>query len=148
MSDFQRKLIRLAVAAICGLGTLAPGKSFADLNNLACNALWRGCLANCGAGGNTEACTEKCDDNLAICTNSGSLTKQQTPPPPCTGVKCSLRNPHPPTTVSNPPATPRRPVRPAPAKPGGVSNPNQTSTSNPVILERKNDSGGGQKHGH
>jgi hypothetical protein len=47
-----------------------------------------------------------------------------------------------------PPTPPREPVTPAPVKPVGVSNPNQTTTSNPVILERNNNSGGGQSGGH
>jgi hypothetical protein len=66
------------------------------------------------------------------------------PPPPCEGIHCTLRNPHPPTTVG-PPTRKPRPVKPV--KPVDVSNPNKT-TNAPVILLRKNDSGGGQVKGH
>jgi hypothetical protein len=136
----------LALAAIGGLSVLLPGASHASLNTIACDALWRGCLGKCAAGTNSEACTEKCDDNHATCTSSGSLHKQQTPPPPCTGVRCTLRNPHPPTTVG-PTAPPDRPTKPV--NPTGFSNPNQPSTGNgPVILERGHESGGGGGHGH
>jgi hypothetical protein len=55
------------------------------------------------------------------------------------------RTKSPPTTVGNPRHPPRYPVKPV--KPVGVSNPNQTDKSNPVILLRNNDSGS-QGHGH
>jgi hypothetical protein len=60
-----------------------------------------------------------------------------------------LKNP--PTTVSELTTPPHGPVKPVkPVKPVGFSNPNQTDSgdSNPVILLRKNDSGGSQKQGH
>jgi hypothetical protein len=130
------------LAAICGLSVLLPTASFATLNDIACNAIWRGCLGHC----TTQACTDRCDSNERQCLVGLPSAKQQTPPPPCRGIRCTLGNPHPPTTVG--PTTPRpRPVRPV--QPVGVSNPNKTNTGNsgPVILLRKNESGG-QGHGH
>jgi len=145
-------LAALALAAICALSVLLPDKSSAairTLNDIACDAIWRGCLNKCGQGGNTQSCTGKCDDSRTECQEGRPTSKQQTPPPPCTGIHCTLRNPHPPTSVG--PTTPRpRPVKPV--QPVGVSNPNKTNTGTgePTILLRKNDSGGGpgQEHGH
>jgi len=139
-------LTTLAFAAICGLSVLLPNESFASLNDIACNAAWRGCLGNCGATGNKQACTDRCDSRRSDCSLGASTPKQQTPPPPCRGIQCTLRNPHPPTSVGPPN---RKPSPVQPVKPVGVSNPNKTGTGNaPVILERKNDSGGGQGRGH
>jgi hypothetical protein len=142
-------LVPLALVAICALSVLLPDKSLAALNDIACDALWRGCLNKCGPGGNTQSCTDKCDNNRADCQAGRPDKKQQTPPPPCTGIHCTLRPTHPPTTVG--PTTPLpRPVKPV--NPVGVSNPNKptTGTGEPTILLRKNDSGGGpgQEHGH
>jgi hypothetical protein len=142
-------LVPLALVAICALSVLLPNKSLAALNDIACDALWRGCLNKCGPGGNTQSCTDKCDNNRADCQAGRPDKKQQTPPPPCTGIHCTLRPTHPPTTVG--PTTPLpRPVKPV--NPVGVSNPNKptTGTGEPTILLRKNDSGGGpgQEHGH
>jgi hypothetical protein len=142
-------LVPLALVAICALSVLLPDKSLAALDDIACDALWRGCLNKCGPGGNTQSCTDKCDNNRADCQAGRPDKKQQTPPPPCTGIHCTLRPTHPPTTVG--PTTPLpRPVKPV--NPVGVSNPNKptTGTGEPTILLRKNDSGGGpgQEHGH
>lgn len=149
-------LATLALTAICALSVLLPNESLAarrTLIDIACDAIWRGCLNKCGPGGNTEACTVKCDNSRSDCVLGGtSPSKQQTPPPPCTGIHCTLRDPHPPTSVG--PTTPLpRPVKPVkPVEPVGVSNPNKTNTGTgePTILLRKNDSGGGpgQEHGH
>jgi hypothetical protein len=140
-------LAALALAAICGLSVLLPRQSHADLNHLACDAAWRGCLGKCAGGSNSQACTDRCDDHHANCLLGGdTLTKQQTPPPPCTGFRCTLHNPHPPTTVG---PTTQRPRPYKPVDPVGLSNPNKTTTgNNPVILERGHESGGGQGHGH
>lgn len=143
------RTMTLALAAICGLSVL-PDKSIArSLNDIACDGLWRGCLGNCGATGNSQACTDKCDDNRVICKAGGTNSKQQTPPPPCTGIRCNLpTKPHPPTTVSNPPS--HGSLKPEPVQPVGKSNPNSPGSggNNPVIYERKNDSGGSQSGGH
>jgi hypothetical protein len=149
MIKFRIKTNMFAVAAICALSVLLPTESFANLNDIACDAIWRGCLDKCGSGGNTQTCTNKCDNRRQECALGLPRSEQQTPPPPCRGIHCTLRNPHPPTSVG--PTTPRpRPVKPV--EPVGVSNPNKTNTgtSGPVILLRKNDSGGGQgqEHGH
>src|SRR5580700_10055889 len=130
-------LVPLALVAICALSVLLPDKSLAALNDIACDALWRGCLNKCGPGGNTQSCTDKCDNNRADCQAGRPDKKQQTPPPPCTGIHCTLRPTHPPTTVG--PTTPLpRPVKPV--NPVGVSNPNKptTGTGEPTILLRKN----------
>ena len=137
---------RFALAAICCLlGVVSPTESFASLNNIACKAIRRGCNADCNHGGGSQACYDQCLTNYQSCA-AGVTNKQQTPPPPCTGIHCTLRNPNPPTTVG-PPTRKPSPVKPV--KPVGVSNPNKTSTGSPapVILLRKNDSGG-QGHGH
>jgi hypothetical protein len=126
-------------AMCCVLGTLLPNASFAALNDIACDAIWRGCLDKCGSGGGTQSCTNRCDNRRAECVLGLPTSKQQTPPPPCTGIHCTLRGSNPPTTVGPPNRKPN-PVQPV--RPVGVSNPNKTSTGNtPVILERKNDSG-------
>jgi len=144
MIKISVKANKLAIAAVCStLSTLFPTESFADLNDIACRAINRGCIDKCGLLGGKEECYDKCDYDYVTCSNSG-LTKQQTPPQPCRGIHCSLRNPHPPTTVGPPT---RRPPPVKPVKPVGVSNPNKT-TNAPVILLRKNDSGGGQGRRH
>jgi hypothetical protein len=140
MMKFRIKTNTVALAAICALSVSLPNESSASLNDIACNAIWRGCIDKCGLVGNKEACLEKCDNARGDCT-LGVSNRQQTPPPPCRGIHCTLRNPRPPTSVG--PTTPRpRPVKPV--EPVGVSNPNKTNTgaSEPVILLRKNDSGG------
>lgn len=133
---------RFALLTICALGVLLPTESFADLTGIACRAIKRGCLGDCGINP-TQECAGGCDTAYAYCILDGATKKQQTPPPPCTGVRCTIRNPHPPTTVSDP-TQPRRPVKPKPVKPVSVSNPNKTGTGNsePVILLRKNEPGG------
>jgi hypothetical protein len=136
-----------ALAAICCLlGVVLPTRSFANLNDIACKAIRRGCNADCNHGDGSQACYDQCLRNYQSCAR-GATNKQQTPPPPCEGIHCTLRNPHPPTTVG-PPARKPRPVKPV--NPVGVSNPNKTNSGNsgPVILYRKNDSGGGQGKGH
>lgn len=147
MTKFRVKTNRFALVAICcSLGVLLPAESFASLNDIACNAAWRGCLGNCGATGNKQACTDRCDSRRSDCSLGASTSKQQTPPPPCRGIQCTVRCPNPPRTVGPPN---RKPSPVQPVKPVGVSNPNKTGTGNaPVILERKNDSGGGQGRGH
>ena len=128
---------------MCALAVLVPKPSFADLNEIACNAVWRSCLGNCGATGNTQACTDRCDDRRATCLLQKASSKQQTPPPPCTGPLCNIRGANPPRTVSPPNLKPK-PIQPV--KPVGVSNPNKATPGNaPVIFERKTDSG---EHGH
>jgi hypothetical protein len=125
------------------LAALLPTESFATLNDIACHAIRQGCYSNCTHG--DEACFKQCADAWFDCIEP--VTKRgQTPPPPCTGIHCTVGNPHPPTTLG-PPTRKPRPVKPV--KPVGVSNPNKTNTgdSGPVILLRKNDSGG-QGHGH
>lgn len=88
-------------------------------------------------------CAAQCDKYWYSGDNPQSIGRPN-PPPPCTGIRCTLRNPHPPTTVGRPTRKPR-PVKPV--NPVGVSNPNKT-TNAPVILLRKNKSGSGQGHGH
>src|SRR5260370_1449718 len=76
----------------------------------------------------------------------GRPPPNQPPPPPPAQLFSPGRSRPPPQRVG--PTTPRpRPVKRA--EPVGVSNPNKTNTgtSGPVILLRKNDSGG-QGHGH
>jgi hypothetical protein len=144
MKKFRVKTSAIALAAICALSVSLPNESFANLNDIACNAIWRGCLDKCGLVGNTQSCTDSCDNRRQECALGLPLSKQQTPPPPCRGIHCTLGKPHPPTSVG--PTTPRpRPVKPV--EPVGVSNPNKTTTgtSGPVILLRQHDSGG---HGH
>jgi hypothetical protein len=140
MINFRFKTGAFALAVICfAFAALWSPASFAALNDIACNAIWRGCLDKCGSHGNTQACTDKCDDSRLNCS-LGVSNKQQSPPPPCTGIQCTLRNPRPPTTVGQPT---RKPSPVQPVRPVGVSNPNKTDGGNnaPVILERKNDSG-------
>jgi hypothetical protein len=134
------RMHRLALLAICSLGILLPTESFATLNDVACRALHRSCYKQCAQSGGKQTCYDFCDDDALACHSSG-LTKQQTPPPPCTGVRCTLPKSNPPTTVG-PPARKPRPVQPA--KPVGVSNPGNPNSGNngPVILLRKNNSGG------
>jgi hypothetical protein len=141
------KTTMFALATTCVLSVLLPTESFAALINIACDAVWRNCLGNCGATGNKQACTDRCDTRRDDCVIGDTPPKQQTPPPPCTGIHCTLRNPHPPTSVG-PPTRKPRPVKPV--KPVGVSNPNKTNTGNsgPVILYRKNGSDGAQGKGH
>jgi hypothetical protein len=142
MTKSRTKMNGLALLAIC-FAVLLPTTSFADLNSVVCRAVHRGCNAGC----HTDACFEACDMAYLDC-RTRPASKQQTPPPPCTGVRCSLPVHNPPTTVSDPNPSPRRPVAPVkPVNPGGVSNPNKPTTGEPVILLRKNDSGG-QGHGH
>jgi hypothetical protein len=88
----------------------------------------------------------QCLGNYQSCIN-GTKNRQQTPPPPCTGIRCTLPKAHPPTSVS--PTTTKRPRPVKPVAPVGVSNPNKTNTgdSGSEILLRKNDSGGGKNHG-
>jgi hypothetical protein len=146
MSKNRITTTMIMLATICAFSAQLSTESFATLNDIACDALWRGCLGNCGATGNKQACTDRCDSRRNECALGLPYPKQQTPPPPCTGIHCTLRNPHPPTTVG-PPARKPRPVKPV--NPVGVSNPNKTNTnSGPVILYRKNDAGGGQGKGH
>ena len=138
------KLNRFALVAICcSLGVLMPTESFANLNNILCRAIKRGCLGDCNQNDQSEACYSQCISNYVSCV-SGVKNKQQTPPPPCRGIHCTLHNPHPPTTVG-PPTRKPRPVNPV--KPVGVSNPNKTPPA-PVVLFRQNDSGGGHGRGH
>ena len=132
------------VAVCCALSTLLPTESLADLNHIICKAARRGCLSGCTDEGAHDACYQQCNDNYFACLGFPPTPKQQTPPPPCRGIHCTLRNPHPPTTVG-PPTHKPRPVQPV--NPSGVSNPNKT-TNAPVILDRKNDSGGGHGRGH
>jgi hypothetical protein len=144
MIKSPNKTNRFALVAICcSLGVLLPTESFADLNDIACRAIRRGCNADCNGGDKSQACYQQCLKNYQDCT-LGVTKKQQTPPPPCRGIHCTLRNPHPPTIVGEPTRTPR-PV--TPVNPVGLSNPNKT-TNAPVILLRKNDSGGGQGRRH
>jgi hypothetical protein len=150
MTKLPNNTNRFALAAICCLlSVLWTTESFADLNDILCRAIRRGCNADCNAGDRSQACYQQCLQSYYDCFNATVVKKQQTPPPPCIGIHCTLRPTHPPTTVG--PTTPApRPVKPV--NPVGVSNPNKPTTgnNNPVILERKNDSGGsgGQGHGH
>jgi hypothetical protein len=145
MMKRTKSMNRFALMAVCcSLGALLPTESFAGLQNIACKAIRRGCNADCAANGGSQSCYSGCRSDYQNCAfGSGTTTKQQTPPPPCTGPTCNLRNPHPPTTVSAPPPPPS-PTKPV--DPVNVSNPNKTTTGNsPVILERGSGSGG---HGH
>ena len=147
MTKLPNNTHRFALVVICFFLSLqSPTESFASLNDIACKAIRRGCNADCNHGDSSQACYDQCQTSYLSCA-SGATKKQQTPPPPCTGIHCTLRNPHPPTTVG-PPTRKPRPVRPV--KPVGVSNPNKTDTGNsgPVILYRKNDSGSGHSKGH
>lgn len=76
----------------------------------------------------------KCTGNCDNCSSDAPIKLKAGP----------VRVKNPPTTVSNPTNPPRRPV--APVTPVSVSNPN-TGNNAPVILLRKNGSGG-QGHGH
>src|ERR1700760_2732119 len=89
------RLTRFAAAALCALGVLSATESFASLNDIACNAIRRGCWAGCRGLGSD--CYQSCEIDHSACTHPGP-SKQQTPPPPCTGVRCSL-------PVHNPPRT-------------------------------------------
>ena len=139
MMKHRAKTILIALATICAVSVIRPTTSYAALIDIACDALWRTCLAKC----NSQACTDKCDNRRSECVLGTTTKKQQTPPPPCTGIRCTLRNPHPPTTVG-PPIRKPRPIEPV--KPVDVSNPNKTGAGNsaPVILYRKNNYSGGQ----
>lgn len=149
MMKFRVKIVALVALAVGALGfsALLPSASFATLNDIACNAIWRNCLGNCGATGNKQSCTDRCDSRNQDCLVGRPSSKQQsqTPPPPCTGVRCTLPKAHPPTVAS--PTTNKRPRPVKPAEPVGVSNPNKTTTgNNGEILLRKNDTGGDHKH--
>ena len=140
MAKLRSRMNRLSLLAICSFGVLWPTVGFASLNSIACAAIYRGCKQGC----TTDQCVEDCQYESIKCQLAGTTKKQQTPPPPCTGIHCTLRNPTPPTTVGQPNRKPR-PV--TPVKPVGVSNRgnNNTGSSGPVILLRQHDSGG---HGH
>ena len=147
------KANRFVLAAICcSLGVILPTESFADLRNIACKAIRRGCNADCNHGSGSQACYDQCLANYQSCAfGNGTTTKQQTPPPPCTGIRCNLpTKPHPPTTVSDPTPPSHGSLKPEPVQPVGKSNPNSPGSggNNPVIYERKNDSGGSQSGGH
>lgn len=154
MTKLPNNTNRFALAAICCLlGVLSTTESFANLNSILCRAIRRGCNADCNAGDQSQACYQQCLKNYQDCFAGVTTKKQQTPPPPCTGIHCTLRPTHPPTTVSDPAQPPLHPVEPV--KPVGVSNPNQPTTGNnePVIQLQKNSPGGsggsgGQEHGH
>ncbi len=140
MMKFRMKTNVLVLAAICcSAGTLFPTESSARLWDVACRGIYRSCIAKCGASGGREACYAECEDNRNICETAPATTKQQTPPPPCYGAGCPLRNRHPPTTVGQP--TPRpRPRKPVTqVNPVSVSNPNNPNGGNngPVILYRQ-----------
>jgi hypothetical protein len=137
MTRLRSSMKRLSWLAICSLGVLWPTVSFASLNSIACAAIYRGCKAGC----TTDQCVKDCQYDSINCQLAGATKKQQTPPPPCTGIRCSLPVHNPPTTVSNPNPKPGGTIKPV--GPVNVSNPNKTS--GPVILLRQHDSGG---HGH
>ena len=139
MIKFHAGMNGFFLLVICSLGLFSPTESFANLNSIACGAVWRGCRQGC----DTSSCIEACDGAHVSCLVAG-LKKKQGAPQPCTGVRCSLptHNPHPPTTVSDPTPPSHGPVKPVePVKPVGVSNPNQTNSGT-------NGSGGSQEHGH
>jgi hypothetical protein len=150
MTKLPNSTNRFALAAICCLlSVLSTTESFASLNSIACRAIFNGCKADCDGG--DISCYNICRQNYLDCRNA-ALNVQQTPPPPCTGIHCTLRPTHPPTTVgpTTPPPSPVKPVNPV-----GVSNPNKPTTGNnePVIQVKKNSPGGpggpgGQEHGH
>jgi hypothetical protein len=142
-----RIVVGATVLTACALGALWPTAGLANLAEIACQAIKNDCDRGCDEVTNVLACYKNCGAEYQDCVH-GHTTKQQTPPPPCRGIHCTLRPTHPPTTVSDPAHPPRHPVEPV--KPVGVSNPNKTNTGNggPVILLRKNDSGNGQGHGH
>jgi hypothetical protein len=148
--EFRVRLTRFSFLAICCLGPLSPTVGFAlprTLSDIACDAIWRGCNDKCTAHGGSESCYNRCNSNRVACDVGGPITKQQTPPPPCRGVRCNLPVHNPPTTVGQPTHPPRHPVRPVkPVRPVSVSNPN-TGNNAPVILLRNKDSGG-QGHRH
>ena len=149
MTKLPNNTNRFVLAAICCLlGVLSTTESFANLNSIVCRAIRRGCNSDCNAGDQSQACYQRCLLNYQDCAAGVATKKQQTPPPPCSGIHCTLRPTHPPTTVG-PTTPPPRPVKPV--NPVGVSNPNKPTTGNePVIQLQKNDSGGsgGQGHGH
>jgi hypothetical protein len=103
------------------------------------------CFAHNKVSRNVIICENKCDDYWH--DGVSSIGRPSNPDP--TGPPRGIVGPGPVTTVG-PPAREPRPVQPV--KPVGISNPNQPTGGNnaPVILERKNDSGGGQgqEHGH
>jgi hypothetical protein len=134
----------LCLIAICSFGALWPTVSLASLNSIACAAIYRGCKAGC----ETSQCVKDCQYDSINCQLAGATKKQQTSPPSCVGIRCSLPLGHtPPTTVSDPNPKPRGPIKPVgQVGPVNVSNPNKTT--GPVILLRKTDSGGGGGHGH
>jgi hypothetical protein len=150
MTKFRIKTNTLALAAICcSPSVLFSTDSFATLWNIACDGIQRGCYVKCGSSGGNSACYAQCDTDWVLCVDTSSM-KQQTPPPPCIGARCSLRNPHPPTTVGQPTPQPRpgKPVNQI--NPVSVSNPNKTNSGNsgPVILYRQKDADGGHGKGH
>jgi hypothetical protein len=97
-------------------------------------------------------CLNKCSDYWLSGKNPQSLGMPN-PINPTNGTVVPGRLKDPPTTVSDPTA-PRRPITTAkptaPFKPVGNSNPSgpNSGTSNPVIFERKDQSGGNQSGGH
>lgn|ERR1041385_4330175 len=142
--QFRASLTR-SFLAICCLGLLLPTVGLAlprTLSDIACDAIYRGCMDNCTAHGGSESCYRQCASRRVDCDVPAPLSKQQTSPPPCRGIRCTLRNAQPPTTVGTPNRKPR-PERPVHT--GGISNPN-TGNGAPVILLRKNDSGQGHRH--
>jgi hypothetical protein len=153
-----KSLIRVsgfALLAICSMGALSPANSFVDLPTLFCNTVYAQCQRNCNGSASDydlAGCLAICDDDYATCLfpPKGNAQAPYQPPPPCKGLRCTLRPP--PKTTD--PTAPRRPITTAkpttPFKPVGNSNPNgpKSGTNNPVIFERKDESGGGQFGGH
>jgi hypothetical protein len=151
MTKSRIRTNRIALVAICcSLSVLFPTDSFATLWNIACRGIELGCFRDCNEGSQSQACYSQCRDEYLECTNTRTTTKQQTPPLPCYGVRCPLRNPHPPTTVGQPTPQPRpgKPVNQI--NPVSVSNPNKTNTGSggPVIQYRQKDADGGHGKGH
>jgi hypothetical protein len=146
MKKTRTRTVMFALLTICISGVLLPTDGFASLNSIACRAIKRGCYGDCAGG--SDACYGECDKSFASCMGfTTTRGKQQTPPPSCTGIRCTLPIRNPPTTVSDPVHPPRHPI--GPVKPVGISNPGNTNTGNsgPVILLRKN-APGDHGHGH
>jgi hypothetical protein len=140
---FSRAVLSIAFLGSLSFFTEAKAKCSTD----ACLTGYGNCLGWCSTHNKTAksdgACSVKCGDYW----HDGASLRQPNPPNPSQGTVGPGRV-NPPTSVSDPTPPSHQPV--VPVKPVSVSNPNKTSSSNsgPVILLRKNDSGGGQEYGH
>jgi hypothetical protein len=142
----------LSIACLVSFGFITEAKALC--NSDSCFNGYIACLAWCEGHNKTNhskgVCSVKCGDYWH---DGASLTHANPPnpsgPPRVIGPG---RLKDPPTTVSDP-TPPRRPVttvNPVAPKPVGASNPDgpKSGTNNPVIFERKDETGGSQSGGH